>query len=154
MQEEKAKLIQTILFVAGINTLLQTVFGTRLPAVIGASYTFVPVTISIMLSGRFNDVADPVDVRSFTLVLYSIVCVFFLSARLLVCSNIPFLMNYQRFTRIIRATQGALIVASTFQIILGFSGLWRNVVRSVFKLTLDSKSCFTVSVKDMLSSFC
>lgn len=90
MQEEKAKLIQTILFVAGINTLLQTVFGTRLPAVIGASYTFVPVTISIMLSGRFNDVADPVDVRSFTLVLYSIVCVFFLSARLLVCSNIPF----------------------------------------------------------------
>lgn len=63
-------------------------------------------------------------------------------------------MNYQRFTRIIRATQGALIVASTFQIILGFSGLWRNVVRSVFKLTLDSKSCFTVSVKDMLSSFC
>jgi len=52
------------LFVAGLNTLLQTVFGTRLPAVIGASYTFVPVTISIMLSGRFNDVADPVEVRS------------------------------------------------------------------------------------------
>ncbi|CAF2320894.1 BnaA10g05590D [Brassica napus] len=99
--EEKAKLIQTILFVAGINTLLQTVFGTRLPAVIGASYTFVPVTISIMLSGRFNDVADPVD----------------------------------RFTRIIRATQGALIVASTLQIILGFSGLWRNVVRFLSPLS-------------------
>lgn len=63
LQEEKAKLIQTILFVAGINTLLQTTFGTRLPAVIGASFTFVPVTISVMLSGRFNDVADPVDVR-------------------------------------------------------------------------------------------
>ncbi|WZZ90773.1 hypothetical protein YC2023_119352 [Brassica napus] len=28
-----------------------------------------------------------------------------------------------------RATQGALIVASTLQMILGFSGLWRNVVR-------------------------
>lgn len=47
--------------------------------------------------------------------------------------NIPFLIPYQRFTRIIRATQGALIVASTLQIILGFSGLWRNVVRSVFE---------------------
>lgn len=63
-QEEKAKLIQTILFVAGLNTLLQTVFGTRLPAIIGASYTFVPVTISIMLSRRFNDIADPVEVSS------------------------------------------------------------------------------------------
>ncbi|CAH8280613.1 unnamed protein product [Arabidopsis lyrata] len=93
--EEKAKVIQTILFVAGINTLLQTLFGTRLPAVIGASYTFVPTTISIILSGRFSDTSNPID----------------------------------RFERIMRATQGALIVASTLQMILGFSGLWRNVVR-------------------------
>jgi nucleobase transporter 1/2 len=28
-----------------------------------------------------------------------------------------------------RGTQGAFIIASTIQIILGFSGLWRNVVR-------------------------
>ncbi|KAL0416981.1 UNVERIFIED_CONTAM: Nucleobase-ascorbate transporter 6 [Sesamum latifolium] len=28
-----------------------------------------------------------------------------------------------------RATQGALIVASTIQIVLGFSGLWRNIAR-------------------------
>ncbi|WZZ00520.1 hypothetical protein YC2023_072848 [Brassica napus] len=93
--EEKAKVVQTILFVAGINTLLQTLFGTRLPAVIGASYTFVPTTISIILSGRFSDTSNPID----------------------------------RFERIMRATQGALIVASTLQMILGFSGLWRNVVR-------------------------
>ncbi|XP_010532269.1 PREDICTED: nucleobase-ascorbate transporter 5 isoform X1 [Tarenaya hassleriana] len=99
--EEKGKVIQTILFVAGLNTLLQTLFGTRLPAVIGASYTFVPTTISIMLSGRFNDTADPVD----------------------------------RFKRIMRATQGALIVASTLQMILGFSGLWRNVVRFLSPLS-------------------
>jgi len=95
--EEKAKVIQTILFVAGINTLLQTLFGTRLPAVVGASYTFVPTTISIILSGRFSDTSNPID----------------------------------RFERIMRATQGALIVASTLQMILGFSGLWRNVVRLV-----------------------
>src|SRR5574340_663195 len=29
--EEKAKVIQTLLFVAGLNTLLQSLFGTRLP---------------------------------------------------------------------------------------------------------------------------
>ncbi|PQQ02943.1 hypothetical protein Pyn_11833 [Prunus yedoensis var. nudiflora] len=60
--EEKAKVIQTLLFVAGLNTLQQTLFGTRLPAVIGGSYTFVPTTISIILAGRFSDSDDPIDV--------------------------------------------------------------------------------------------
>lgn len=55
-------MIQTLLFVAGINTLLQSLFGTRLPAVIGGSYTFVPTTISIILSSRFNDSTDPDEV--------------------------------------------------------------------------------------------
>lgn len=41
------------------------------------------------------------------------------------------LMPTQKFKRIMRATQGALIVASTLQIVLGFSGLWRNVTRLV-----------------------
>lgn len=63
LQEEKAQVIQTLLFVAGINTLQQTLFGTRLPAVIGGSYTFVPTTISIILAGRFNDpTQEPVEV--------------------------------------------------------------------------------------------
>lgn len=48
-------MIQTMLFVAGLNTLLQTMFGTRLPAVIGSSYTYVPSIISIILSGRWSD---------------------------------------------------------------------------------------------------
>ncbi|KAK4800028.1 hypothetical protein SAY86_025393 [Trapa natans] len=95
--EEKAKVVSTLLFVTGINTLLQTLFGTRLPAIIGASYTFVPTTISIILAGRFTDYSDPID----------------------------------RFERIMREIQGSLIVASTLQIILGFSGLWRIVARSV-----------------------
>ncbi|KAK3440012.1 hypothetical protein EUGRSUZ_B00347 [Eucalyptus grandis] len=99
--EEKAEVIQTLLFVAGINTLQQTFFGTRLPAVIGGSYTFVPTTISIILAGRFSDNSDPVE----------------------------------RFKRIMRAIQGSLIVASTLQIVLGFSGLWRNVTRFLSPLS-------------------
>lgn len=47
---------------AGLNTLLQTLFGTRLPAVIGGSYTFVVPTISIILAGRYNDIVDPHEV--------------------------------------------------------------------------------------------
>ncbi|CAK9138646.1 unnamed protein product [Ilex paraguariensis] len=99
--EEKAKVIQTSLFVAGLNTLLQTFFGTRLPAVIGGSYTFVAPTISIILSGRWSD-PDPIS----------------------------------RFKKIMRATQGALIVASTIQIVLGFSGLWCIVVRFLSPLSV------------------
>ncbi|GAV81021.1 Xan_ur_permease domain-containing protein [Cephalotus follicularis] len=102
--EEKAKVIQTLLFVAGVNTLLQSLFGTRLPAVIGGSYTFVPATISIILAGRFSNTADPNPI--------------------------------DRFKRIMRAIQGALIVASTLQIVLGFSGLWRNVTRFLSPLSV------------------
>ena len=57
-------MIQTIRFVAGLNTLLQTFFGTRLPAVIGASYTYVPTTISIILAGRYSDIVNPQEVVS------------------------------------------------------------------------------------------
>jgi nucleobase transporter 1/2 len=99
--EEKAKVIQTILFVAGLNTLAQTFFGTRLPAVIGGSYTFVPTTVSIVLAGRYNNILDPVE----------------------------------KFEKIMRGTQGALIVASILQIVIGFSGLWRNVVRFLSPLS-------------------
>ncbi|CAN6550667.1 unnamed protein product [Malus baccata var. baccata] len=98
---EKAKMIQTILFVAGLNTLLQTFFGTRLPAVIGASYTYVPTTISIILAGRYSDIVNPEE----------------------------------KFEKIMRGTQGALIVASTLQIVVGFSGLWRNVARFLSPLS-------------------
>ncbi|KAI8528383.1 hypothetical protein RHMOL_Rhmol12G0144600 [Rhododendron molle] len=99
--EEKAKVIQTLLFVAGLNTLTQTLFGTRLPAVIGGSYTFVPTTLSIVLAGRYNGILDPVE----------------------------------KFEKIMRGIQGALIMASTLQIVIGFSGLWRNVTRFLSPLS-------------------
>ncbi|KGN51831.1 nucleobase-ascorbate transporter 7 [Cucumis sativus] len=98
---EKAKMIQTLLFVAGLNTLLQTFFGTRLPAVIGGSYSYVPTTISIILAGRYSDIVNP----------------------------------QEKFERIMRGIQGALIVASTLQIVVGFSGLWRNVARFLSPLS-------------------
>jgi xanthine/uracil permease len=62
LQAEKARVIETLLFVAGINTLVQTLFGSRLPAVIGGSYTYVPTTISIILAGRFSGEPDPIEV--------------------------------------------------------------------------------------------
>ena len=65
-------MIQTLLFfVAGINTLLQSFLGTRLPAVIGGSYTFVAPTISIILAGRYNGIADPHEVALLSYAAFS-----------------------------------------------------------------------------------
>ncbi|CAK7347609.1 unnamed protein product [Dovyalis caffra] len=45
---DTARVIQTLLFMAGVNTLLQTIIGTRLPTVMGPSYAFVLPVLSII----------------------------------------------------------------------------------------------------------
>ncbi|PKA61046.1 Nucleobase-ascorbate transporter 2 [Apostasia shenzhenica] len=87
---DKVRVVQTLLFVGGINTLLQTLFGTRLPTVIGGSYGFIIPTISIIHDSSFSHIPD----------------------------------DHERFLQTIRAIQGAVIVSSSIQIILGYSQLW------------------------------
>ncbi|KAL9238537.1 hypothetical protein vseg_012942 [Gypsophila vaccaria] len=57
--DEKAKVIQTLLFVSGLNTLLQTLFGCRTPTVVGGSYAFVIPAISIIYTGHFVNIINP-----------------------------------------------------------------------------------------------
>ncbi|KAH7523994.1 hypothetical protein FEM48_Zijuj06G0071200 [Ziziphus jujuba var. spinosa] len=45
---DKARVIQTLLFMAGLNTLLQTFLGTRLPTVMSASFAFTLPVLSII----------------------------------------------------------------------------------------------------------
>ncbi|KAH9797362.1 nucleobase-ascorbate transporter 2 [Citrus sinensis] len=87
---DKVRVVQTLLFVEGINTLLQTLFGTRLPTVVGGSYAFMVPIISIIHDPSLASIED----------------------------------NHVRFLNTMRAVQGALIVASSIQIILGYSQLW------------------------------
>jgi xanthine/uracil permease len=63
LQEEKAVVIQTILFLSGINTLLQVHFGTRLPAVMGGSYTYIYPAVAIIISPRYLIIIDPFEVH-------------------------------------------------------------------------------------------
>ncbi|XP_010274460.1 PREDICTED: nucleobase-ascorbate transporter 2-like [Nelumbo nucifera] len=88
--DDKVRVVQTLLFVGGINTLLQTLFGTRLPTVIGGSHAFLVPIISIIHDSSFSQIPDP----------------------------------HERFIQTMRAIQGALIVASSIQIVLGYSQLW------------------------------
>ncbi|XP_078435928.1 xanthine/uracil permease family protein isoform X2 [Wolffia australiana] len=46
--KDKAQVIQTLLFVSGINTLLQTLVGTRLPTVMNPSFAYLIPVISTM----------------------------------------------------------------------------------------------------------
>ncbi|KAJ9537694.1 hypothetical protein OSB04_030427 [Centaurea solstitialis] len=87
---DKARVIQTLLFVSGINTLLQTLFGTRLPAVVGGSFAYVMPILYIINDSSLQAIPD----------------------------------HHDRFIQTMRAIQGALIVASSIQIIAGYSQLW------------------------------
>ncbi|CAN6303331.1 unnamed protein product [Urochloa humidicola] len=87
---DKAKVVQTMLLVTGINTMLQTLFGTRLPTVIGGSYAFIIPVMSIISDASLMQITD----------------------------------DHTRFKMTMRAIQGALIISSCIQIILGYSKLW------------------------------
>ncbi|KAL2476768.1 Nucleobase-ascorbate transporter 1 [Abeliophyllum distichum] len=87
---DKARVIQTLLFVGGINTLLQALFGTRLPAVIGGSFAYVIPIVYIISDSSLQRIDEP----------------------------------HIRFIQTMRAIQGALIVAASIQIILGYSQVW------------------------------
>lgn len=62
LQYEKAEIIQAQLFVSGVSTLLQSLFGTRLPSVAAGSYAYVLPVTSILSSGRYSSIADPREV--------------------------------------------------------------------------------------------
>ncbi|KAJ0493729.1 putative xanthine/uracil/vitamin C permease [Helianthus annuus] len=87
---DKACVIQTLLFVSGLNTLLQTLFGTRLPAVVGGSFAYVMPILYIINDSSLQRITD----------------------------------HHDRFIHTMRAIQGALIVASSIQIVAGYSQLW------------------------------
>ncbi|GMH10496.1 hypothetical protein Nepgr_012337 [Nepenthes gracilis] len=108
---EKAMVIQNMLFASGLNTLLQSFFGTRLPAVIGSSYTFVIPATTIVLAGRYRTIG----------------------------ADHP----YERFEKTMRGIQGALIIASIFQISMGCFGFWRNIVRYLSPLSMVPLVTFT-----------
>ncbi|KAG6550270.1 hypothetical protein Mapa_008230 [Marchantia paleacea] len=56
---DRARVIQTILFVSGINTLIQTFLGTRLPVVSGVSVAYLIPTLTIINSSRLSSIIDP-----------------------------------------------------------------------------------------------
>ncbi|XLS99530.1 hypothetical protein HN51_042265 [Arachis hypogaea] len=61
---EKVRVIQTLLFVAGLSTILQSLFGTRLPTVIAGSYSYIIPVISIVQAKRYDLYTDPYETQT------------------------------------------------------------------------------------------
>ncbi|KAL3695409.1 hypothetical protein R1sor_009485 [Riccia sorocarpa] len=55
---DRARVIQTILFVSGLNTLLQTTVGSRLPVILGVSFTYLVPILSIINTPRLQRIND------------------------------------------------------------------------------------------------
>ncbi|CAN1237150.1 Putative nucleobase-ascorbate transporter 10 [Linum grandiflorum] len=56
---EKVRVIQTLLFVSGVTTLLETLLGTRLPTIAAASFAYVLPITSIITADRLQSIANP-----------------------------------------------------------------------------------------------
>jgi len=58
---DTAEVISTIFFVSGLNTLLQTTFGDRLPIIQGGSFAFLTPTFGIIFHPELISIADPAE---------------------------------------------------------------------------------------------
>ncbi|WAR17440.1 S23A2-like protein [Mya arenaria] len=141
-----SELIGTILFVSGLSTLFQTTLGVRLPIVQGSTITFVVPTLAILAQKQWT-------------------CPY-TEARAMYGHSVNFTdiglpeIGSEEHRNIwkmrIREIQGAIIVASLFQVTIGLSGVMSYLLRFVGPLTivpvitLTSISLFPVSA-DMAS---
>lgn len=69
-QGDKARVIQTLLFMSAINTLLQTFFGSRLPTVMNPSFAYMLPVSSIINDYSNRTFKSEHEVCSITLVYF------------------------------------------------------------------------------------
>ncbi|XP_048405115.1 xan_ur_permease domain-containing protein isoform X3 [Stegostoma tigrinum] len=111
----QSKLISTIFFVSGICTLLQVLFGVRLPILQGGTFAFLTPTIAMLSLPQYK-------------------CPEWTYNKTLVNASDPIFIEVWQ-TRI-REIQGAVMVAACFQIVVGFSGLIGILMRYIGPLTI------------------
>ncbi|KAJ1166464.1 hypothetical protein NDU88_006865 [Pleurodeles waltl] len=118
----QSHLISTIFFVSGICTLLQVIFGVRLPILQGGTFAFLTPTLAMLSLPKWQ-------------------CPEWTQNASLVNATSPeFVEEWQSR---IREIQGAVMVASCFQIFVGFSGLIGLLMRFIGPLTITPTICLT-----------
>lgn len=121
-----SEIISTIFFVSGLCTLLQTIFGNRLPIVQGGTFSFLTPTIAILSLPKWQCPSSSAPTMAPTVANVS--------------SNVSTIPPTTIFTDAwkprMREIQGAIMVAAMFQILIGFTGLVGFLLRFVGPLTI------------------
>ncbi|OCT88827.1 hypothetical protein XELAEV_18017455mg [Xenopus laevis] len=112
----KSQLICTIFFVSGICTLLQTTIGTRLPILQGGTFSLITPTLAILSLPKWQCPNNDELIYNGT-ANYS--------------EKDPDIWKLR-----MREIQGAVIVASTLQVLLGFTGLIGFLLRFIGPLAI------------------
>ncbi|XP_063964543.1 solute carrier family 23 member 1-like [Lytechinus pictus] len=113
-----AELVATIFFVSGIATVLQTTFGSRLPIVQGGTFSFLAPTFAI-LSVK-GPCPPPLPVNA----------------------SVEEVANQTEvFQSRIREIQGDIMVASLFQVVIGFTGTIGIMLRFIGPLSITPTIC-------------
>ncbi|XP_041114403.1 solute carrier family 23 member 1-like [Polyodon spathula] len=111
----QSHLISTIFFVSGLCTLLQVTFGVRLPILQGGTFTFLAPSLALLSMPQWKCPAWAQN------------------ANLVNTSSPEYIEVWQSR---IRELQGSIMVASCFQIFVGFSGLIGLFMKFIGPLTI------------------
>ncbi|XP_039665401.1 solute carrier family 23 member 1 isoform X3 [Perca fluviatilis] len=119
----KSQLISTIFFVSGLCTLLQTTVGIRLPILQGGTFSFITPTLAILALPKWQCPAPKESVM--------------LSVQLQNSTSPQQMENSDEvWMSRMREIQGAILVSSLLQIVLGFSGLVGLVLKYIGPLAI------------------
>ncbi|KAM8860808.1 solute carrier family 23 member 1 [Synchiropus picturatus] len=119
----KSQLISTMFFVSGICTLLQTTVGTRLPILQGGTFSFITPTLAILALPKWQCTA-PKGPVILSMQLHN--------------NTSPLQMENKddMWMSRMREIQGAILVSSLLQVVLGFSGLVGFVLKYIGPLAI------------------
>ncbi|XP_036373942.1 xan_ur_permease domain-containing protein [Megalops cyprinoides] len=111
----QSHLISTIFFVSGMCTLLQVTFGVRLPILQGGTFTFLAPSMAMLSMPEWK-------------------CPAWTQNASLVNTSSPVFIEVWQSR--IRELQGSIMVASCFQVLVGFSGLIGLFMKFIGPLTI------------------
>ncbi|AQK60844.1 Nucleobase-ascorbate transporter 11 [Zea mays] len=127
--EDTATVISTMLLVSGLTTILHTFLGSRLPLIQGSSFVYLAPALVIANSEEFRNLSDNC--------IQDPIWGLFEKGRSIGAKSLggflgqSLLFVYQKFKHIMRELQGAILVGSVFQIILGYTGLMSLFLRLI-----------------------
>ncbi|KAJ7386675.1 hypothetical protein OS493_006683 [Desmophyllum pertusum] len=110
-----SEVLSTIFFVSGIVTFLQSTFGVRLPIVQGGTASFLIATFAVLSLPQW---ACPKPEETFN------------------STESSFIYSDEIWQPRMREIQGAIMVSSLFQIVIGFTGLIGFLLRFIGPLTI------------------